>query len=77
MSVEEQKMISFRRNLTAIMFIWPAFDAIKILRYMQEECGFFFFLVEKNIIKYNQIAVNLHLVLFMLTFNFLQRIAET
>lgn len=56
------------------MFIWPAFDTTKILRYVQGgEGGAFFLLGEKT---RNEVAVNLHLDLLTVIFNLLQRFAE-
>lgn len=55
------------------MSTWPALGAIKTLRYMQGGEGVVSPFLRK---KYDEIAVNLHLVLFMLTFNLLQRLAK-
>lgn len=56
------------------MFVWPAFDTIKILRYMQGGEGSGFSLLEEETC--NEVAVNLCLDLFTLILNLLQRLAE-
>lgn len=67
------RMTSSRRNLTA-MFLWPVFDTIKILRYMQGGEGVASLFLEEE--AYNEVAINLHLDLFTQCFNLLQRLAE-